>query len=169
MYKKYKSIRLIIVRMEEEIFQPKNDKQRKFVKDGVSTWKSFNKVYTFCAFMTVTFFAFFPLLDGTAKIRQLPFPTWIPINYKRYFITYELICLHQVLSYYIMSQTQVNIDCSVCFFMNFVAIQYQILADNAENLHVQKEPNKIESKEELSDRMFGNLIKCVRHHQEILK
>lgn len=152
-----------------DIFQAKSTNQIEIASYMMNAWTIFYKGYFICAIGTIVLFSFVPFLDGSAKLYKLGFEVWIPFDYKKP-IVYEIVLLHQGVSYFLMALTQFTVDTVLYAYMVVIAIQCELLADKLENLHVLGSENEPQKDEDvLSANLDINLRHCIRHHKAIIQ
>jgi hypothetical protein len=147
----------LMLQIESEELQPKNDQQLAMVRPLFKAWKIMYFMFCVPVLCIVVFRTIFPILDGTVKNYRLPFPAWYPYDYKKtpfYQITY----LHQVICVWISGIVTVNMDMFIAALMVYICTQCIILSDN------------IRSLTNCGDGEFNRkLVDCIEHHKKIVK
>ncbi|KAJ3663588.1 hypothetical protein Zmor_007835 [Zophobas morio] len=141
-----------------DMFQPKNARQRDLVQPSLDEWKMVFWMLYITSSGAVFFFSSYPLVDGFFKEYRLPFAAWYPYNTNRSPI-YELTYLYQVISITYIAIVNVDIDTLIAALNTFVGTQFDLLCDNLKTLQ-EKETEILLVRDKL--------IRCVRHHKEIL-
>ncbi|RZB39582.1 7tm 6 domain containing protein [Asbolus verrucosus] len=158
--KNMKMLKQLMITVNNDLFQPRNEEQKKMIQPTILAWKmtvwSFGILAIACLFL----WSFFPILDKTYKVYRLPFLAWYPYNYKTS-PQYEFTYIYQVMAIHFIAAVNVNIDGLIAALNMFIAAQFDILCDDLRNLHQNEEEDSAEVNKKLTT--------CVNHHREILK
>lgn len=149
-------LKQLFVDITQDIFQPKNERQRILVQPSIKFWQRFYLIFRGLCYCTTFFWSTYPILDKWTRDHRLPFLAWYPYNITKSPL-YEITYIHQVVSIWYLVSASLNIDVLIAALNMFVGAQCDILYDNLKNIG--------ENKEEINQ----NLINCIKHHTEIVK
>ncbi|RZC35283.1 7tm 6 domain containing protein, partial [Asbolus verrucosus] len=156
--KNIRILKQLMRKLDDEVFQPRNVKQRALVQPSLNIWTATYIGFWVPAALTLTLWSVFPILDKSVQQHRLPFAAWYPYDTKKSPF-YELTYLHQVVSIWFLSTANLHMDTMLTALMMYIGVQCDILCDNLKNLE-----------NELGYRMGfkEKLIDCIKHHKEIL-
>ncbi|XP_063925944.1 odorant receptor 49b-like [Zophobas morio] len=144
-------------------FQPKNLKQIHIVQPALKTWKRMYITFSVMTSYTVLIWTTFPFLDKSFKERNLPFAAWYPYDSKKSPF-YELTYVYQVLGMWYLTLVTINMDTLMAALMVLIGAQCDILCNNLQTVNISRRSGF------LSETSFNeNLIKCIKHHREIVR
>nr|AJO62236.1 olfactory receptor OR17 [Tenebrio molitor] len=144
-----KTFKRLLVTLNSDMFQPTND-QMSLILPELNSWKLMYKFFCICAAVTVAFWLLVPMF----QVRRLPFLAWYPFDAK-ISPNYEIAYVHQSISVSYISISNVHVDTLIGAMSMYTAAQLTILKDNLRKL----KPEQFEE----------DLIRCVKHHREVLK
>ncbi|KAJ3636029.1 hypothetical protein MTP99_008879 [Tenebrio molitor] len=150
-------LKTLMVKLDKQIFQPRNEKQRDLVRPNLNSWKYTYEAFYIPVVTTLVLWAIFPIIDGTVKDRRLPFSAWYPYNTKTS-PSYEITYLYQVISIWFLAIANLNMDTLIAALMMYIGCQCDILCDDMKNLR-----NSVE------DDFNRKLLDCIEHHKTILR
>jgi hypothetical protein len=150
-------LKRLMVKLDKQIFQPRNEKQRDLVRPNLNSWKYTYEAFYIPVVTTLVLWAIFPIIDGTVKDRRLPFSAWYPYNTKTS-PSYEITYLYQVISIWFLAIANLNMDTLIAALMMYIGCQCDILCDDMKNLR-----NSVE------DDFNRKLLDCIEHHKTILR
>ncbi|KAJ3663369.1 hypothetical protein Zmor_007648 [Zophobas morio] len=145
------------VELGDREFQPKNDYQKQLAEPTLNSWKIIYRAFFAIVIIALFLLCAFPIVDGTHREFRLPFWAWYPYNTKTS-PNYEVTYLYQVVSFWMLSITILNIDTLITALMMYAVTQCDILSDNLKNIkndemrHFNKELNS-----------------HINHHKEIIR
>lgn len=148
-------LKSLIKQLNKKIFQPTTS-SLEAIKLNLNIW--FFTYFGFCvsAVLTLTLWSVFPILDKSVQFYRLPFAAWYPYNTKKS-PNYEITYLYQVISIWVLSTANLNMDTLITALMMYTSSQCDILTIQVRNLNDNvRDFNK-------------KLIKCVLHHKDILR
>ncbi|KAJ3636009.1 hypothetical protein MTP99_008864 [Tenebrio molitor] len=155
---KSRTLQRFMSQMESEEFRPRNHQQVIMAQSLLKAWKMIYFLFSVLVWSSVSLRTFYPVLDGTVKDHNLPFPAWYPYDHKTspfYQITY----LHQVICYWISGTATANTDTFIAALMMCIGTQCDILSDNLRNLTNCGNDGEFNKK----------LVDCVEHHKKIVR
>lgn len=150
-------LRNLMSDLQENIFQPRNERQRILVQRCFDEWKFAYVSYFVPTIITLVLWAAFPIMDGTFKQYRLPFSAWYPYDTQTSPL-YQITYIYQVLGIWFLAITHLNMDSMITALMSCVKCQCEILCDNVRNLRNCERGTYSEK-----------LVGCIQHHQKILR
>lgn len=146
---------LLLVDVRQNLFQPRNHKQKILVEKRVNFWKRIYLVFSGLGMTTMFFWAVFPILDGSVQEYRLPFLAWYPYKVTKSPF-YEITYFYQIVCVFFIVIVNMNTDMLLVALMNFLGVQCDLLCDNLRNAHFSKNVSL-------------EFLRCVRHHVNILR
>lgn len=174
---KYSLIRKIVDSLDDENFQPNNERQEENVRHNFRMQRWLN--IAFMAIVTGIGISWtsVPLFRS---YRSLPFYCWYPYDSKKP-LYYEISLAHQLISAYYCCVVLVNIDMFAIALMIYIGVECDMVADTLRNIEEFARKSLIETpkmshqskrkirRELVLNQMNNILIDCVRKHRHILK
>ena len=147
----------LVLSLNNEIFQPKNETQRGSAEFAVWFYKLVY-VSSFSVFFVASFaWLLLPIFTNGVQQKQLPFPAWYPYD-STVSPFYELSYLYQCFAIFYLLTSVVHIDTLIFFFMMYIIAQCDLLCDNLRNIRHDGHcsANKL-------------IIDCVKQHRAIVR
>lgn len=152
--KNIKILKQLMMMLNDNLFQPKNNKQIKAVEPFLKFWTFIYYGLTVISAGAIVFWSVFPILD-TSHEQRLPFLAWYPFNYQTS-PYYELVYVYQIMSTSYIGSVNLNIDTLIACLNMYSGCQFDLLCDNLKNIEGVKENN-------------NQLVQCILHHKMILE
>lgn len=131
--KKRRLILDLLKMMDEEIFQPINEKQYKMIKDIMDSSAIYYYIFLCMAVGTVSLWGAFPVLDKEETELHLPLSAWYPFKTNKSPI-FEIIYAYQLIAVISDAVSNISKDCTITGLMAHVCAQLDILNDTLENI-----------------------------------
>ncbi|XP_050499176.1 odorant receptor Or1-like [Diabrotica virgifera virgifera] len=172
-WKNQNSLLNLTAKINRKEFQPKSEKQKKFLRKYVKLSKMMSiGLYAGCT-MTCSFWGVYPYTDENGPF--LPIAAYIPINTTDS-TTFGFVYAYEIIATLIGGYTDLSSDCLIASLIMVVCGQLNILNDSLVNItkmanqelkeigcyntrHMQKKQQIINQK----------LKECVKHHKAILE
>ncbi|XP_033231701.1 odorant receptor 94b-like [Belonocnema kinseyi] len=149
------------------------------IYERIVTWYTWHEIFHHFAYQSIggigsTFWGCSPLADYLNGIKLLPFPFWSPFDVTKS-PTYEIIWLHQAVTFILCCINNVAIDILITGFMNVASCQFELLKckissigeDEKHLIKPTKNPSKLSKNAE--DQIYMKLCDCVRHNIAIFE
>ncbi|XP_063926028.1 odorant receptor Or1-like [Zophobas morio] len=155
-----KMIKELMLKLNDDIFQPRTHEQRVRVSAALQFWWRIYVGYQLTLACTVVLWSSFPLLDKSYKESRLPFVAWYPYDYTKSPL-YEITYFYQSFSLAFLNVCNSNLDMFAVCLMICIGAQCDILCDNLKGLgHLEEEGG-------YNDFNSG-FLDIIREHKEIL-
>lgn len=151
-------IKYLMIILDRDIFQPKNNRQMKMVQPDLKSWILLFKALWSTSCFAIIFWGLFPFLDKSYRQYRLPFLSWYPFNTNSSPI-YELTYLYQIVSITYNAVCNINFDTLIAALNMYIGVQFDLLCDNLKNIKIKDNSNNVESQ----------LLNCIEHHKVIIK
>ncbi|KAJ3663337.1 hypothetical protein Zmor_007627 [Zophobas morio] len=155
-----KTLNKLLDSLNEDVFQPKDERQIKIAEQSINIWSYVYKWFTFFVYVIATIWSTLPFLTGNFKKKVLPHDVWFPYDYK-VSPMYELTYLFEMFGIYFVSILNVNFDTLICALLTYITAQCDLVCDNVKNVvggHVSKQPHQVHQK----------IVNCIKHHKKLL-
>ncbi|KAJ3663300.1 hypothetical protein Zmor_007601 [Zophobas morio] len=150
-----KRMKRLIQNLENDLFQPQSDKQRKQIKPMIVTWKIGQLSFFAIAYITLLLFLLLPILTKTTNQYRLPFHAWYPWSIKKSPF-YEITYLFQSFAFTLRVTCSTTMDTLVAALNTYISAQCTILCDTFRSISPE-------------ENIYQNIKRCVLHHKEILR
>ncbi|RZC42226.1 7tm 6 domain containing protein [Asbolus verrucosus] len=158
--KNMKILKQLMVTLNGDMFQPRNQRQLEMIKPDLKFWKINSYMFWGSVSMAVFFWSTFPIFDNSIKDHRLPFLAWYPYR-TDLSPNYEITYIYQVFGVAFSACTAITVDTLIAALHMYIGTQFDILCDDIRHLH---DPTNGESTDYIK-----KFLKCIEHHRAILK
>ncbi|RZC42786.1 7tm 6 domain containing protein, partial [Asbolus verrucosus] len=136
--KNMKILKQLMVTLNSDLFQPRNEKQLIMVSPDLRFWKLVGYYFWTSITIAIFFWSTYPVFDHSIKNHRLPFLAWYPYN-TNVSPNYEITYVYQVLGVTFTATTALTVDTLIAALHMYIGAQFDILCDNIRNMY---EPNE---------------------------
>ncbi|KAJ3663331.1 hypothetical protein Zmor_007622 [Zophobas morio] len=150
------TVKKLLTSLNQDSFQPKNEKQLELVNSTVNFWKIIYGCFLFNVGLTSIVWSSIPFLTESVQKKKFPFPAWYPYD-STVSPWYELTYLYQALGIWYIAMSDVNINTLFFALLTYIVVQCDLLCDNCKNV---------------TNGHFSstqNIISCIKHHKKIVR
>lgn len=161
----------IIKLFDEELFKPRNMKQKQIFEAKKKFVLEMFCGYAFNAAVVCFGLVLMPLFKNDGTTRYLPIKGWFPIDINSNSFWYWMLYLHQVFIVISEVPIAISIDIMAVAFMMFVGMQCDFLCNNLEELEEEAKQRARLSTEtiKISKEMHILLDKCIKQQIKIIE
>ncbi|KAJ3663322.1 hypothetical protein Zmor_007613 [Zophobas morio] len=151
-----KIVKKVILSLNDDEFQPKNNRQVEMLQSSLKFWKVMYMSYFALISTIATFWSILPILTGSVRNKQLPLDAW-------YFYDstisplYEITYVYQCVAIVFLAISTTSIDSLILVLMIYITGQCNNLCDSLTHLEANKKRN-----------VHKRIIDCIKHHKKIL-
>ncbi|XP_063911996.1 uncharacterized protein LOC135128848 [Zophobas morio] len=153
----------LLHKMNENIFQPRNDVQCDIVESDMRVSKIITKSYLLACTLTCMSWSISPLTEerGGGKMR-LPLNGWYPFRTDKSPV-FELIYVYQCLSTWLNGVVDISMNTFISGTIMFISAQLSILNDELVILGEKVEEDSVRR------HFCDHLLRCINHYKSIIK
>lgn len=169
---------------KHDLFQAKNSKQVKILKKNYDSWSYCCNIYMSVMIVYLFIQIFHSLFGGGFESKGFLYTTWFPYRSTETPF-YEIYYFYEVISIAFMLTSEINVDLFFLLMLVHIGAQCDLLCDNLKynicdfnqkenriNKINEEENHKLrhpKAEEKPKNLMYQKLIRCIRHHKEILR
>lgn len=177
--KKYDRLLVCYDRLNTDLFKPKNDEEKKLVKNGMLNGFIAPSTFFVTAQLFIIFWAISPFIDED-NISKLPLAAWYPYDTQASTLIYLLTYGYQVIACFMTSWANISTDTLPTSMLLHAIVQIELLGVRLSKLgHDNKtKTDEIEYEKKTTDgvnleltknRLHEELLECVKFHTELVR